>query len=182
MMSLLVTSMTVAALALVQPPSPGQPPAEKPKPQGSVERTPRPPNPLAPSLPETTDAEEDAFDRVIDRFIEADTGKMKGPEAKQAISAFQQLPPEATFALIRGMNKAAAIDHSCPAVTIAKKLAVTVRTTRDPMLLEYVRENVGAGVERSRHMGVIKDLKVMASSRKSALAREPAPAIGGVRP
>src|SRR5262245_61017601 len=171
-----------AVLTVAQPPSPGQPPPEKPKTEGSVEKTPRRPNPLAPSLPETTDAEEDEFDRVIDRFIEADIGKLRGPDAKQAVTAFRQLPPEATFALIRGLNKSAAIDHSCPAVTIAKKLAVTVRTTRDPQLLDYVRENVGAGVERSRHMAVIKDVKVLASQRKATLAREPAPAIGGVRP
>lgn len=182
-MSVLVTGLTLAALTLAQPPSPGQPPPEKPRPrEGSVEKTPRPPNPLAPSLPETTDAEEDEFDRVIDRFIEADTGKLRGPEAKQAILAFQKLPPEATFALIRGLNKAAHINHSCPAVVIAKKLAGTIRSTRDPMLLEYVRENVGTGVERSQHVAVLKDLKVMASQRKAALQNEPAPAIGGERP
>src|SRR5262245_46923238 len=147
-MSVFVTGLTLAALTLAQPPvSPGQPPPVSPR-EGSVEKSPRRPNPLAPSLPETTDAEEDAFDLIIDRFIEADVGRMKGPDAKRAVTDFQRLPPEATFALIRGLNKAAKIDHSCPAVTIARKLSGTLRTTRDPMLLDYARENVGAGVER----------------------------------
>jgi hypothetical protein len=180
-MSLLVTGLTLATLTLAQPPaSPGQPPPTKPR-EGSVEKTPRRPNPLAPSLPETTDAEEEEFDRIIDRFIEADIGKMRGPGAKQAVADFQRLPPEATFALIRGLNKSAKIDHSCPAVTIAKKLAGTLRTTRDPMLLDYARENIGSGIERSRHMAVLKDLKVTASARKGALDREPPPSIGGSR-
>src|SRR6266478_5100238 len=98
------------ALALGFPqdtkPSPGQ--------------TPPKPHPLAPSLRATTEEEEDKFDQIIDRFIEYDTGKLKGPEAKKALEDFLKLPPEAVFALIRGLNKAAAINHSCPALVIGR--------------------------------------------------------------
>jgi hypothetical protein len=173
------------AVCLMQPPpSPGQPPLEKPaKPSpGSPEKTPRKPSPFAPSLPDLTDAEEEVLDRLIDRFIEADIGKLVGPDAKKAVAEFQALGPEATFALIRGLNKAAAINHSCPAVTIAKKLSGTLRTTRDKQLLEFARENIGSGVESSRHMAVLKDLKVTASLRKSAIEREPTPEIRGPGP
>src|SRR5690242_11613313 len=75
--------------------------------------TPRKPHPLAPSLPETTTEEENKFDKIIDQFILADTGKLKGPEAKTAMEDFRKLPPESIFALIRGMNKSATMDHSC---------------------------------------------------------------------
>jgi hypothetical protein len=135
-------------------------------------QTPRKPNPLAPSLPELSEDEEKKIEAIIDRFIEADTGKLHGPEARKAIQEFHKLGPEATFALIRGMNKAAAIDHSCPAVTIARKLQATLKGTGDTELLQYARENIGLGVTKSRHMGVLKDLKVSCAARQAALERQ----------
>src|SRR5262249_28958501 len=132
----------------------------------------RKPHPLAPSLPELSEEEEKKIEAIIDRFIEADTGKLPGPEAKAATQEFHKLGPEATFALIRGMNKAAAIDHSCPAVTIARKLHGTLGKTGDTQLLLYARENIGAGVTKSRHMNVLKDLKVTCTVRQNALERQ----------
>jgi hypothetical protein len=146
------------ALALV---SPGDSPSRA--------ETQRKPSPFAPSLPQLTDEEEEQLDGIIDRFILADTGKLRGDDAKKAVAEFQKLPPESVFALIRGLNRAAEIEHSCPAVTIAKKLAVILNASADPELLEFARENVGAGVTRSRHMGVIKDLRVVCIVRKRAL-------------
>jgi hypothetical protein len=144
------------------------PPAKR----NSDDTTPRKPHPLAPSLPETTKAEEDKFDEIIDRFIDADTGKLKGPEAKKAMEEFQKLPPESAFALVRGLNKAAAIDHSCPALVIAKKLAVQMRSSTDKQLLQYARENVGAGLTQSRHAAVIKDLRLGCALRISAIGNQ----------
>ena len=131
--------------------------------------TPRKPNPLAPSLPETTKAEEDKFDEIINRFIDADIGKLKGPEAKQALEDFRKLPPESVFALIRGLNKAAAIDGSCPALIIGKKLKMQLRSSTDKQLLQYARENIGAGLTHSRHAAVIKDLKLGCALRMHQL-------------
>jgi hypothetical protein len=128
--------------------------------------TPRKPNPLAPSLPELTEEEEDKLDKTIDRFIQYDTGKLKGAEGKKALEDFNKLGPEAIPALIRGLNRAAKIDHSCPAVTIAKKLTRMLSATKDTELLEFARENVGAGITQSRHMGVLRDLRVLCMVRK----------------
>lgn len=127
------------------------------------------PHPLAPSLKETTIEQEKKFDEVIDRFILYDTGKLKGNEAKQALKDFLSLPPEAIFALVRGMNKAAEIEHSCPALVFAKRIATQLRSSTDRELLQYARENIGAGVAKSRHMGILKDLKVSVNSRQAAL-------------
>src|SRR5438132_9515683 len=80
-------------------------------------QTTRQPNPLAPSLPQLTEEEEDRLDEVINRFIDYDSGKLRSGDGKQIVKDFQKLGPEATFALIRGLNRAARIDHSCPAVT-----------------------------------------------------------------
>jgi hypothetical protein len=142
-------------------------------PRSSEGTTPRKPHPLAPSLPETTDEEEKRYDQIIDRFILADTGRLTGPEAQQAIRDFDRLPPQAIFALIRGLNKAAAIDHSCPALQISKKIARQLRTSDDLELLKFARENIGAGVVRSRHADHIKDLRVAISRRMTQVVNAP---------
>jgi hypothetical protein len=167
-----LSSSVLLSLALAAaPPEPKRnteaaPPESKREADGT---TPRKPHPLAPSLRETTKAEEDKFDEVIDAFIEADTGKLTGSAAKKANETFQKLPPEAAFALIRGLNKAAAIDNSCPALVIAKKLRSQLRSSTDKQLLQYSRENIGSGVTQSRHMAVIKDLRLGCSLRMHAL-------------
>jgi hypothetical protein len=182
-MTALVPSLALAGLLLGQPPSPGTLP-EKPDKTGTLttgkpEGTPRKPSPFAPSLPELTDEEEAKLDAIIDRFIAADTGKLRGTEAKTAMEDFRKLGPEATFALIRGLNKSAKIEHSCPALTIARKLAGTLRSTRDTELLQFARENIGAGVERSQHMGVINDLKLNCALRQSAVEKQTPPSLRG---
>jgi hypothetical protein len=133
--------------------------------------TSRKPNPGSRQIPERTGADASRADEIIDRFIDYDTGKLRGPEGKQALTDFNQLGPEAIPALIRGLNRAATIDHSCPAVTIARKLGRMLSASRDAELLEFARENIGAGVTHSKHMGVIKDLRVLCIVRKSALGR-----------
>jgi hypothetical protein len=168
-------SITFALALSLSPALPADDPKSPPK---TSEKT-RKPNLLAPSLPETTEEEEDKFDQVIDRFILFDTGKLPGPEGKQALEDFKNLLPEAVFALIRGLNKAAKINHSCPALVIAKRISSQMKSTRDKELLQFARENVGAGVEKSQHMAVLKDLKVECTRRQAAIDNEKPPSIGG---
>jgi hypothetical protein len=133
---------------------------------------PREPNQFAPSLPQLTDAEEEHLDQIIDRFIKYDVGEIGGAEGLKARKEFDKLGPEATFALIRGLNKAAQIEHSCPAVTIAKKLSRILGSTTDTELLQFARENIGSGVGDSRHGGLLRDLRVACTIRKNLLARQ----------
>jgi hypothetical protein len=109
------------------------------------------------------------YDQIIDYFIDYDTGKLPGAEGKQALEAFNNLGSDAAPALIRGLNRAAKIEHSCPAVTIARKLGRILRASQSPAFLEFARENIGTGVTQSRHMGVIKDLRVVCMLRRQAL-------------
>lgn len=129
------------------------------------------PHPFAPSLREVSAKEEEAFDKIIDDFILYDVGALKGEAGKKALEAFQKLPPEAIFALIRGLSRAAAIEDSCPAVVIGRKINSILRSSTDAELLQFARENIGAGVKQSRHMGVIKDLRVGSMLRKREVDR-----------
>jgi hypothetical protein len=134
---------------------------------------PRERHPLAPSLPLLTEKEEEKVDEVIDRFIEQDTGQLRGEDGKKALKEFRELGPEAIPGLIRGLNRAAKIETSCPAVIIAKKLAVMLKASNDPDLLEFARENIGAGITQSRHMAVIRDLKMVCILRKRSVGNNP---------
>jgi hypothetical protein len=132
---------------------------------------PRKPNPLAPSLPLLTSDEEDHLDKVIDRFMLFDTGQLKGEEGKQALDDFKKLGPESIPALIRGINRAAVMENSCPTLVLAKKLKNMLLASDDAELLDFAYDNIAAGIERSRHMNVLQDLRVMCMLRRNAILR-----------
>jgi len=168
-----MTTILTLTVALLLPGDPAAP-----------STTPRKPNPFAPSLPLLAEKEEEELDQIIDRFIDFDTGKLHGEEGKQALAEFRRLGSESIPALIRGMNRAAKIDGSCPALTIAKKLRSLFAASNDRQLMDFARENIGAGITRSRHMSVIKDLKFYCLMRKRAIPEDaviPAPAPPLVR-
>jgi hypothetical protein len=132
---------------------------------------PRKPSGIAPSLRALTRAEEDKLDAIIDRFIQADTGRLRGLEASRATREFEKLGYDAIPALIRGLNKAATINHSCPVLTISEKLTKLLGGCNDPTLLEFARDEIGAGVGRTRYSGRLQDLRFRCLMRKNALAR-----------
>ncbi|MBI2807750.1 MAG: HEAT repeat domain-containing protein [Planctomycetes bacterium] len=141
---------------------------------GAQPATEREPHPLAPSLPRLTKAESQHVDAVIEKFIQYDIGKLKGPAGKKALDDFNRLGPEATFNLINGLNRAANMESSCPAVIIARKLAGTLGRTSDLKLLEFARENIGADVTAKRHINVLRDLQTGIILRRGYLQRRAA--------
>jgi hypothetical protein len=132
-------------------------------------------SPYGPSLPYLTREEEDRLDEIIDRFMLYDIGRLQGDAARKALKDFKDLGPEAIPALVRGVNRAAKIEHSCPVVVIAQKLGKLLVASDDQELLEYARDNIGAGVGRTRHAGVLQDLRMGITMRKNAVARRPPP-------
>lgn len=123
--------------------------------------------------PAAEDDEEKKRDAVINRFILADTGRLAGAEAKKAVEAFKKLGVESVPALLRGLNKSAKLDHSCPVLMIAKKLATILLASDDEKLVEMARDEIGAGLSRSPHAGVLADLRVRLAIHQNALARRP---------
>ncbi len=135
-------------------------------------------HPLAPSLPLLTKDEYEKIDTIVERFIQADIGKLKGDAAKSALDDFKRLGPESIFNLIDGLNRAANMESSCPAVIIAKKVAGVLATTDDMELLIFAKDNIGAGVTAKRHLDVLRDLQFNILLRKNTLQRR-ANAQGG---
>jgi hypothetical protein len=128
-------------------------------------------HPLAPSLPRLTKEEEQKIETIIERMIQADIGKLKAGDAKKALDDFNRLGPEASFNLIDGLNRAANMESSCPAVVIAKRLATILNKTDDLELLQFARENIGADVTAKRHLNVLKDLQTTILLRRGTLQR-----------
>jgi hypothetical protein len=130
----------------------------------------RKPHPLAPSLPQLTADEEDKIDDVINHFMQYDIGQLRGEEGRQAKKDFEALQSEAIPALIRGLNRAAKLEHSCPATVIAKKLNGMLMASEDTKLLEFARDEIGAGVKNSQHAAMLTQLRNNCLTRKNALA------------
>src|SRR5271165_7077277 len=82
----------------------------------------RPRSAIAPSLPALTPRQEALIDKVIEQFILADTGVLRGDEAQAAMVSFQGLGRESIPQLIPALNRTAKLDQSCPATVIIKKL------------------------------------------------------------
>src|SRR5947208_12286224 len=132
----------------------------------------RPPNPLAPSLPQLTPKEEAKYEAILERFIQFDIGKLPGPAGKKAVADFNQLPPEAIFVLIESFNRAANMEASCPAVVIGKKIIKILNASEDLELLAFAKENLGAGVTAKRHLGMLKDVQFSILLHKGAVQRK----------
>jgi hypothetical protein len=132
---------------------------------------PRKPHPFAPSLPELTDEEEKRYDEIIDRFIQYDTGRLRGAEGRKALEDFQRLGPDSIPALVRGLNRAANINHSCPVTVIDAKLRRLLGPTRDVKLAEFVRDEIGNGVGPTRHAAVLQNLRMAVTLHRNTLMR-----------
>ena len=148
--------------------------------QPPVDYSDRERHPLAPSLPLLTKEESRKIDAVIDRFIEFDIGKLKGTAGKQALNEFNRLGPESIFNLIDGLNRAANMESSCPAVIIGKKVGAILISSNDMELLKFAQQNIGADVTAKRHLAVLQDLQSSILFRKGALQRR-ALASGGAK-
>jgi hypothetical protein len=132
----------------------------------------REPHPLAPSLPKLTADEEQKLDDIIDRFMQFDIGTLRGEEGAKAKKEFEALQPEAIPALIRGLNRAAKLEHSCPATVIAKKLNGMLMASNDRKLLDFAHDEIGAGVKNSQHAAVLTQLRNNCRTRMNSLPKD----------
>lgn len=139
-------------------------------------------HPLAPSLPLLSKEETARYEKVVERFILYDTGKLPGAPGKKALEDFQRLPPAAIFVLIDGFNQAANFEATCPAVIIGKKIGSILNASDDLQLLAFAKDTLGAGVTDKRHLGMLKDLQFSILLRRGAVQRKLAAAgnLGGV--
>lgn len=164
-----MSTVVIAAFALVLSQSPN-------------DKSERQRHPLAPSLPILTEKEIAQYEAVVERFIQYDIGKLPKSQGEKAKAEFLRLPPEAFFVLVEAFNRAANMEHSCPAVVIGKKLASIIRSSDDFEMLQFAKDTIGLGVKARRHMGVVKDLQVTCILRKGFLQSQALAAKNAPRP
>src|SRR5262245_48342485 len=78
--------------------------------------------------------EEAKFDKIIDNFIQYDTGARRNAAA---LAELNSLGPEAIPALIRGLNKCVKCGYSCPVSSISKKLRQLLQASEDEKVLDF---------------------------------------------
>lgn len=101
---------------------------------------------LPDDTPRPTSADQQRYLDIVDRFIEADLGRLARTEADLAKHDFDRLNPAAIPSLVYGLNKSAKIHASCPVAVLTFKLDMALRKNRDPELLQYAIDHLGEGV------------------------------------
>lgn len=135
----------------------------------------REPNPLAPSLPLLSDAEEARYDKIVNQFIKYDLGQLPGAEGLKAKNDFLKLTSESIPALFRGLQISAKLEHSCPVAMISQKLKSFLLKSEDDELLEFARDELTSALEGSRHAPLLQDMRLgLTLRRKVVLANKPA--------
>lgn len=115
-----------------------------------------------------TQEEEDKLDRQLDAFILHDIGRVTDPRTVPALNA---MGPEAIPALIRALNKTAMMSDSCPVSMLSRKLTHLLANSDDEDVLRIARASIGVGVRRSPYEGLLRNLRLVASTREAQLAR-----------
>lgn len=106
------------------------------------------------------------LDSVVEKFIAYDIGQLRGREGTEAREAFSQLGTESVGPLIRGLNEAARLGHSCPVVVLRSKLSNCLAAASDPRLNIMAACNLCKGVPRSApHYRSVDRLKRQCISR-----------------
>ncbi len=113
-----------------------------------------------------TPEEEERLDAIIERFIRYDTGLSRDHKSREELDA---MGPEAIPALIRGINRAARMSHSCPVSVLHRKLKSLLRRVDDERTLRFAYDNLGSGVGRSPHNSLLHDLKLTIVLRRREL-------------
>ncbi len=135
----------------------------------------REPNPLAPSLPLLSEAEEARYDKIVNQFIKYDLGQLPGAEGLKAKNDFLKLTSESIPALFRGLQISSKLDHSCPVAMISQKLKSFLLKSEDDELLDFARDELTSALEGSRHAPLLQDMRLgVTLRRKVVLANKPA--------
>ncbi|HKI35888.1 MAG TPA: HEAT repeat domain-containing protein [Gemmataceae bacterium] len=116
-------------------------------------------------VPRATPEREALYDRVVGRFILYDIGRLRGLEGRKAAADFEALGPDAIRALVRGLNRSATLDASCPVVAISGKLGTLLAACNDVELLAEVRDSIGKGVGPTPYAAYLTALKQASADR-----------------
>ncbi len=109
-------------------------------------------------------------DKIVDTFIDADVGKLRGEERRKAFAAFRTLNSDLAIpAVVRGVNIAAEMRSSCPIMVLARKLQELVRQSEDAELLAKAAANLNKPGEKTHYGSYLDSLKEFIETRLQVL-------------
>jgi hypothetical protein len=158
----------LAVLPLVPARQPQRPPVDKPALARTVAELPQlseslriksPAETALKEVPRATREREALYDAVVQRFILYDVGRLGVLDGRQAALDFEALGPDAIPALVRGLNRSATLDASCPVSSISFKLGALLASCTDLELIAEVRDGIGKGVGPTPHQAYLMALK-----------------------
>jgi HEAT repeat protein len=127
---------------------------------------PTPPADATPKeVPKPTAEREALYDAVVQRFVLYDLGRLPGLAGRKAMLDFEALGPDAIPALVRGLNRSATLDASCPVASISGKLGTLLAECKDLELLARVRDGIGKGVGLTPYAAYLDALKQSCAQR-----------------
>lgn len=85
-------------------------------------------------------------EKIVQRFIQYDIGRLPGQAGRTAYQKFKMLGPEAIPALVRGLNRSASIQASCPVGVISHTLLDRLAQSNDATAMDYALSNIAADV------------------------------------
>ncbi len=114
------------------------------------------------------------YDRIVNDFIAYDIGQLRGQPGQQAYQRFFQAlnGEEALPALVRGVNKAARIQSSCPIVVISTKLQAIVAAAKDEKALAPAFSELNAKDGQVYYAAYVNSLRQAIDKRLSQLTGE----------
>jgi HEAT repeat protein len=112
-----------------------------------------------------TPERERLYEAVVDRFILYDIGRLPGLPGRKAKLDFDSLDLDAIPALVRGLNRSATLDASCPVMAISSKLGQLLGRCKDVELLAEARDNIGRGVGITPYASYLTSLKQSCAER-----------------
>jgi hypothetical protein len=116
---------------------------------------------------------QEEWDEVVAWFIRFEIGQLKREEAKLSTKDFHnslaRLDARAIPALVRGVNRAALENYSCPYMMFAAKLSALLSLTDDRKLVGYAVEHLGEGVTNREYLHKLDLLRGEAQRRLVAI-------------
>jgi hypothetical protein len=111
-------------------------------------------------------ARADRYDEIVDRFIAYDIGQLGGEAGAKAYQDFTAMNgKEAIPAVVRGVNKAARIQASCPIIVLSAKLRTMLAECQDRDTLQAAVEGLDATGRDVYYAAYVESLAQEAANR-----------------
>ena len=128
-------------------------------------------------VPKATPQREAVYDDVVQRYILYDIGRLRGLAGRKAALDFEALDLDAIPALVRGLNRSATLDASCPVMAISQKLTTLLSKCDDLEMIAQMRDTIGKDVGTTPYYDYLNSLKKACVQRLKHAQEQSKPSV-----